>query len=107
MKGNKKLVEFSICEILIRIDILKNFFNLTENDSVANEVLFSSKELLHNFLQEFKQLSKELKYKIKLKLIFMLFFFYIMFKVKDYRLPGSLFLFLYNIYRFFLKLFML
>ncbi len=107
MKGNNKSVEFSICEILIRIDILKNFFNLTEIDSVAKEVLFSSKELLYNFLLEFKRLSKELKFKIKLKFIFMIFFFYIMFKVKDYTLPDSFFLFLYSSYRFFLKMFMI
>ena len=89
--------------LALRIEILRRFFNLAKDNTIIDEIIIASDDLLRNFVLEYKRLSRELNSRVKMKEILIGLLFLVIFKVQTSWLPKSLFLFVYKRYIILLK----
>ena len=71
----------SLDGISLRIEILRNFFNLSKDNTIIHEIIIASDDLLRNFVLEYKRLSRELKSRIRVKEILIGLLSTIIFKI--------------------------
>ena len=104
MKDNYNSI-LSLDGISLRIEILRNFFNLAKDNTIIYEIIITSDDLLRNFVLEYKQLSRELNSRVRMREILIGLLYLVIFKAQTRWLPESFYSFISKRYKFLLNIY--